>query len=189
MSFGLAGVLPLLLALSGSAGPFQNTPQQPRTIELDAATLAARTEAARSLIPLLEDVRQKASSRYEVDKGSPPDSPFAGRPTTLFSIAIGRKNEPVSPQVLKAMDRLIEWEPGNRTAAEETVLFDAWFSELSKRASAIATSRGLVTCDTACVVATLTELDDKWGSTAQQRPAARDRMLLETFTVAVKKTK
>jgi hypothetical protein len=178
-----------MLAPSGSGEPSQNTPQQPQAIELDAATLAARTEAARSLIPLLEHVREKASSRYTVEPGGAPESPFAGRPTTLFAITIGRKNHPVEPQVIRAMDQLLEWEPAVRTAREETEIFDAWLAELSKWASGIATKRGSLTCDTACVVRTVTDLDDWWASAGEQGSDRRDQMLLETFIEAVKKTK
>ena len=189
MSYGPASVPLLILALAFPGRPSQSTPQQPQTIELDAATLAARTEAARSLIPLLEHMREKATSRYTVEKGSAPDSPFARTQTTLFAITIGKKNEPVDPQVIQAMDRLLEWEPGDRTATAQTELFDAWLAELSKRVSAIATKRGRVTCDTSCVVTTVTALDDWWGSAEKHRPDNRDRMLLETLTEAVKRKK
>lgn len=192
MSLRLACLPLLVLVFStpGAAISAQSTPQQPpRTIELDAATLAARTEAARSLIPLLGDVREKAVARYQTEKGSVPDSPFAGTQTTLFAITIGKKNQPVDPQVVQAMDRLLQWEPGDRSSAEESALFDTWLAELSKRASAIATKRGQVSCDTGCVVKTISALDDSWGTVEKQRPDNRDQMLLETFTEAVKRKK
>jgi hypothetical protein len=178
-------VLALVVAFSGVAAMAQ-AQQQPRPIELDAATLAARTEAARSLIPLLEDVKEKAKTRYQVERGSVPDSPFAGTQTTAVAITIGRKNTPPDPQVIKAMEELLEWEPGDRSDTEKAALFDAWLSELSLRASAIATKRGLVSCDTACVVKTMTALDEGWGSAERQRPENRDQVLLDTFTEAVK---
>ncbi|HXW04807.1 MAG TPA: penicillin acylase family protein [Vicinamibacterales bacterium] len=189
MSLRLAGIPLLILGLASPASPSRSTPQQPRTIELDAATLAARTEAARSLIPLLEHVREKARARYTVEKGSVPDSPFAGTQTTLFAITIGSRNEPVNPQVIQAMDRLLEWEPGDRTATEQAELFDTWLTLLSKQVSIIATRRGWTTCDTSCVVTTVTELDEWWGSAETQRPDNRDRMLLETLADAVTRTK
>jgi hypothetical protein len=163
--------------------------QQPRAIDLDAATLAARTEAARSLIPLLKDVKEKAVARYEVGRGSVPDSPFTGTQTTAVAIAIGKKNTPVDPQVVQAMEQLLEWEPGDRSDAEQAALFDAWLAQLSRRASTIATKRGQVSCDTDCVVKTMTSLDDGWGSAEKQRPENRDQVLLETFTDAVKRKK
>jgi hypothetical protein len=163
--------------------------QQPRAIELDAATMAAHTEAARNLIPLLQPVKEKAVARYQTEKGSVPDSPFAGTQTTAVAITLARKNQPVDPQVVQAMEKLMKWEPGDRSAKEEAALFDAWMGELSKRASAIATKRGLVACDTGCVVKTVTALDDAWGKEERQRPENRDQMLLETFTEAVRRKK
>lgn len=180
----------LVLALSGIAAVAHAQGQQPpRPIELDAATLEARTEAARSLIPLLEDVKERAKARYQVERGSVPDSPFAGTQTTAVAITIGRKNAPTDPQVIKAMEEMLEWEPGDRSDTEQAALFDAWLTQLSRRASAIATKRGLVSCDTDCVVKTMTALDEGWGSAERQRPENRDQVLLDTFTDAVKSKK
>lgn len=178
----------LVLVLSGlGAGVSAQGQQPPRPIELDAATLAARTEAARELIPLLEEVKTKATQRYQVERGSVPDSPFAGTQTTAVAITIGRKNQPPDPQVIKAMEQLLEWEPGDRSDIEQAALFDAWLAQLSRRASAIATKRGQVSCDTECVVKTMTALDDGWGSAERQRGENRDQVLLDTFTDAVKR--
>jgi hypothetical protein len=187
MSPRTAGLTALVFVLSTQgAGLAAQSQQPPRPIELDAATLAARTEAARTLIPLLEDVKAKATARYQVGRGSVPDSPFTGTQTTAVAITIGKKNVPVDPQVVQAMDKLLGWEPGDRSATEEAALFDQWLTQLSRRASAIATKRGLVSCDTDCVVKTMTSLDDGWGSAEKQRPDNRDQVLLETFTEAVK---
>jgi hypothetical protein len=187
MSRRLLSVPPLVFLLSGLAAVAQAQGQQPpRPIELDAGTLAARTEAARSLIPLLEDVKEKAKARYQVERGSVPDSPFAGTQTTAVAITIGRKNAPPDPQVITAMEQLLEWEPGDRSATEQAALFDAWLAQLSRRASAIATKRGLVSCDTDCVVKTMTALDEGWGTAERQRPENRDQVLLDAFTEAVK---
>jgi hypothetical protein len=182
-----AGLLAVTFGvLAFGAGLSAQSQQPPQPIELDATTLAARTEAARTLIPLLEDVKEKATARYQVGRGSVPDSPFAGTQTTAVAITIGKKNTPVDPQVVQAMDRLLQWEPGDRSASEEAALFDAWLAQLSRRASTIATKRGQVSCDTDCVVKTMTSLDDGWGSAEKQRPENRDQVLLETFTEAVK---
>lgn len=177
----------IVLVVTGLAGAASGQgQQQPRPIELDAATLAARTEAARSLIPLLGDVKEKAQARYQVERGSVPDSPFAGTQTTAVAITIGKKNAPTDPQVIKAMEQLLDWEPGDRSNTEQAALFDAWLAQLSRRASAIATKRGLVSCDTDCVVKTMTALDEGWGTAERQRPENRDQVLLDTFTDAVK---
>jgi len=159
--------------------------QQPTTrIELDAATMAARTDAARAIIPLLHDVRERATSRMQVDTGGAPPSPFTGTQTTLFSVTLG-KRKPVDPQVVEAIDRLLKWEPGNRSATYEAALFDRWFDQLSARASSISTQRGQVSCDTACVARTMTALDETWGK-ASDRAETRDEVLLETLVEAVK---
>ena len=190
MSRRLLFVPTLILTLAGPAFAGQAQGQQPpRPIELDAGTIAVRTEAARSLIPLLEDVKEKAKARYQVERGSVPDSPFAGTQTTAVAVTIGRKNAPTDPQVIRAMEQLLEWEPGDRANTEQAALFDAWLAQLSRRASAIATKRGLVSCDTDCVVKTMTALDEGWGSAERQRPENRDQVLLDTFTEAVKSKK
>jgi hypothetical protein len=169
----------------------QQTPptqqQPPQVIDLDAATVAAHTDAARSLIPLLEPVRDKATQRLQVERGSVPDSPFTGTQTTLFAVTIGKKNQPVDPQVVQAMEKLLAWEPADRSAKEEAALFDTWMAELSRRASAMATKRGIVACDTNCVVETITALDDAWGKDARERSANREQVLFDTFVEAVKK--
>lgn len=179
---------PVFLA-SATPLPVAAAQQQPaRPIELDTASLAARTEAARSLIPLLEGVKEKAQARYDVGKGSVPDSPFTGTQTTAVAITIGKKNTPPDPEVVRALERLLQWEPGNRADAEQAALFDTWLAALSRRASAMATKRGLVSCDTDCVVDMMTELDDRWGS-EKQRSDDRDQALLDAFVEAVKQRK
>jgi hypothetical protein len=173
----------LFLAGLGNAAAQQQ--QQPRAIELDAETVAVRTEAARNLVPLLEGVRRRAQSRVDVKKGSVPDSPFAGTQTTLLAFSIGKKSVTVDPQVVQAMDRLLAWEPGNR-AAEEAALFDEWLDWLSVKTSALATKGGLVVCDTACVVREMTKPNEAWGSSASARADVRDQVLLDALTEAVK---
>ena len=191
MNFRVIFVAAMAIGLSLPAAADQAKPaqQQPQTIELDAASMAAHTQAARSLIPLLEPVKDKATQRYQVEKGSVPDSPFTGTQTTAVAVTVGKKNQPVDPQVVKAMEKLLDWEPGDRSAKEEAALFDAWMAELSKRASSIATKRGIVACDAGCVVQTMTALDDAWGKDARERSANRDQLLYDTFVDAVKKRK
>ena len=191
MNFRVVFVAAAAIGLSLPAAADQDKPaqQQPQAIELDAASMAAHTQAARSLIPLLEPVKDKATQRYQVEKGSVPDSPFTGTQTTAVAVTVGRKNQPVDPQVVKAMEKLLDWEPGARSAKEEAALFDAWMAELSKRASSIATKRGIVACDAGCVVQTMTALDEAWGKDARERSANRDQLLYDTFVDAVKKRK
>ncbi|MCC7242046.1 MAG: penicillin acylase family protein [Acidobacteria bacterium] len=160
--------------------------QQPTPIELDAATLAARTDAARAIIPLLGDVKRRVEPGVQAQTGTgSPTSPFTGTPTTVFSVTLS-KRPPADPQVVQAMDRLLKWEPGNRSAEYEAALFDRWFERLSSRASAQGTQRGLVSCDAGCVARTMTSLDGTWGKTDAERAEARDEVLLETLAEAVK---
>jgi hypothetical protein len=169
-----------LLLASGAAA----AAQQPTPIELDAATITARTEAARSLVPLLEDVKRRASSKITVKPGGAPDSPFTGTNTTLFAITVGQKSVPVDPQVIQAMDRLLKWTPGDRTAPEAK-LFDEWLNELSQKAIALTLRAAPTACDTGCVVQTMTKLDERWGESTRQRAEVRDQALLEALADAV----
>jgi hypothetical protein len=182
--FAVTISLSLLLASSAGAGA-----QQPTPIELDAATLSARTEAARSLVPLLQDVKRRAESRTTVQTGgATADSPFAGTNTTLFAITVGQKNTPVDPQIVQAMDRLLKWQPGDRTVPE-AALFDEWLNQLSRKATALSVQSSATICDTNCVVSTMTKLNETWGESTRQRAEVRDQALLEALTDAVKKTK
>jgi hypothetical protein len=171
------------------AGPTGVGAQQPRTIELDAATLSARTEAVRSLVPLLQDVKRRAESKVTVQPGgATADSPFAGTNTTLFAMTIGQKSTPVDPQVVQAMDRLLKWQPGDRTVPE-AALFDEWLNQLSRKATALSVQSSATACDTNCVVSTMTKLNETWGESTRQRAEVRDQALLEALTDAVKRTK
>jgi hypothetical protein len=177
------------ILVCGLAPSSPGAQQPPTRIELDAATLAARTDAARSIIPLLDDVKRRVESRTqaEVGGGAPP-SPFTGRTSTVFSVTLS-KRPPVAPQVVQAMDRLLKWEPGNRSAEYEATLFDRWFEQLSAKASALGTQRGIVACDAGCVARTMTALDETWGTAESERAEARDEALLEALTEAVKAVK
>lgn len=183
----VAAVVAAACAIAVQA-PLVRAQQPPTRIELDAATLAARTDAARAIIPLLEDVRRRADAgmQAQVGGGAPP-SPFTGQPTTVFSVTLSRRKA-VDPQVVSAMDRLLKWEPGNRSAEYEAALFDRWFDQLSAKASALGTQRGLVSCDAGCVARTMTSLDETWGRESG-RAEARDEVLLETLAEAVKEKK
>lgn len=161
--------------------------QQP--IELDAATIALRTEAARSLVPLLADVKERATSNVTVRPGGAPDSPFAGTQTTLLAFTISRRNTPVEPQVIQAMDRLLKWTPGDRADAEQARLFDEWLNQLSRRATGLRLKDNTGACDTACVVQTMTRLDETWGEQMRIRAETRDGVLLDAFAEAVKAVK
>ncbi len=182
-------VLPVVVASAILAGGLRTAGQQPQSVELDAATIAVRTEAARNLVPLLQDVKQRATSTVTVKPGGAPNSPFAGTQTTLLSFTIGKRNTPVDPQVVQALDRMLKWEPGDRSNEEQARLFDEWLNQLSRRATGLKLQTTTGACDTNCVVQTMTRLDDTWGEQMRDRAETRDGVLLDAFVDALKAAK
>jgi hypothetical protein len=179
--------LALLVALM-SEGPAAQQPGRP--VELDAATVAMRADAARNLVPLLEDVKKRAVNRTQIQMGGgAPDSPFAGTQTTLLSMTVSKRDTVVDPQVIQAMDRLMKWQAGDRASSADAALFDAWLSELSSKATALSLQSSGGACDTDCVVRTMTQLNERWGESPRTRGELRDQALLEALTAAVKSTK
>lgn len=178
----------LLVAGLLAAGGTGLAGQQPQPIGLDASAIAARAEAARNLVPLLEDVKQRATAAVNVTPGGAPDSPFAGTQTTLLSFTI-RRNTPVDPQVVQAMDRLLKWTPGDQSDEAQAALFDEWLAQLSRRATGLKLRDTTGVCDTTCVIQTMTRLDETWGERMRDRAETRDNVLLDALTDAVKAVK
>jgi hypothetical protein len=87
------------------------------------------------------------------------------------------------------MDRLLKWTPGDRSDEAQARLFDEWLNQLSRKATGLALQTSAVACDTACVVETMTQLDDTWGQTARDRAEQRDGVLLDALNEAVKNVK
>lgn len=153
------------------------------------ATVAQRQEAARALVPLLQDVKAHAQPGTTVKPGSAPNSPFTGQPSTLFAFTLSKRSVPVDPRVIDAMDRLLQWhttpaEPG--AAGDTLALFDRWLVELEARSSnalRLAGASGL--CDVNCVVARMTTLNEAWGSSPKTRGDVRDEMMLDALKAAV----
>ncbi|MCC7033371.1 MAG: penicillin acylase family protein [Acidobacteria bacterium] len=162
--------------------------QQPKPIELDATTLAARTQAARSLVPLLEDVKKRATAAITVQPGGAPPSPFTGQQSTLLAFTLS-KRPPVDPRVVQAMDRLLTWTPGDRSDGTQARLFDEWLNQLSLEATGLKLQTSPGACDTACVVETMTQLDETWGQSPRDRAEQRDGVLLDALAEAVKRVK
>ncbi len=184
-----AFVIAAVLMTTGAALSVHAQAQPPRTVELDAATLAARTAAAQRLVPLLKDVKNRATGRYNVQTGSAPNSPITGQQSTLFSVTVGKRDSTVAPEVVAAMDELMKWRAGDRSAAKEAALFDAWLEELSRKATALQLATTGGACDTGCVVKTMTELNTTWGESPRTRAELRDQALLEALTEVVKARK
>jgi hypothetical protein len=153
------------------------------------ATVAQRQEAARRLVPLLKAVQTHAQPTATVRPGSVPNSPFTGTQTTLFAFTFSKRNVPVEPRVITAMNRLLDWNVGASGHEAEARLFDRWLVELQTRSAAAVRLSGGGLCDLNCVVARMTTLDESWGSSPKGRDDARDELLLDALTAAVKNEK
>lgn len=150
------------------------------------ATVAQRQEAARRLVPLLRAVQAHAQPGATVRPGTVPNSPFTGTQTTLFAFTISKRNVPVEPRVVTAMNRLLDWNVGAGGHDEEARLFDRWLVELQARSAGAVRLSGGGLCDLNCVVARMTTLDEAWGASPKGRDDARDELLLDALTAAVK---
>ena len=149
------------------------------------ATTAQRNEAARALVPLLKEVRQRAAGGLIVQPSTVPDSPFTGTQTTLFAFSISRRSVPVDARVVAAMDRLITWNINDPNAAETGRLFDQWLGELQVKNAGAVLMRGGPPCDVACLTRRMTTLDESWGASPKGRADARDELLLDALMAVV----
>ncbi|MFN8061540.1 MAG: penicillin acylase family protein [Vicinamibacterales bacterium] len=152
-----------------------------------AARTAARKDAARTLIPLLRHVRQRATAATEVRPGSTPNSPFTGTQTSLFVFTVGKRSVPVDPAAVEAMDRLLRWKVGDPNATDDAALFDAWLDELALKSTAIGVGNDPATCDATCVVKRMATLDERWSPSPKNRAEARDEVLLDALVAAIRK--
>lgn len=149
------------------------------------ATAAERKEAARALVPLLEDVKAHAQPGATVKPGSVPNSPFTGTQTTLFAFELSKRSVPVDPRVVAAMNQLLAWNVAADGNEEVARLFDKWLVELEARSTGALQLSGGGLCDVQCVVRRVTTLDETWGRSPRDRAEARDELLLDTLRVAV----
>lgn len=185
----LTSALTLAAAIAAPVLAQQPAPSKPQQqVDIEAQT-AQRQVAATTVVPLLRDVRKQAQGGVQMRQGDPPNSPFTGTQTTLFSMSVS-KREPAPPEVLKALDRLIEWNPGDRMAEADARLFDDVFDDVSTRMLALgAQVEAGVKCDRACILSRLTKLDETWGPDPRRRAAVRDQMLLDAVTSVVEARK
>jgi len=149
------------------------------------ATKVQRDEAARSLLPLLSDVRRRAEAPVNVGPGTVPDSPFAGTQTTLFAFSVSKRTVPVDQRVVRAMEQLMAWNPGGPGNDATGHLFDEFLAALQTKNAGVALLRGEGPCDMNCVVRRMTTLDETWGTVSRGRAEARDEMLLNALTDVV----
>lgn len=166
----------------------QTPPSSPPPQIVLGATTAERREAARTLVPLLTDVKAHAAPGVQVTPGGAPPSPLTGRPSTLFAFTVSKKQVPVDPRVVAAMERLLAWNTSTPGVDDQAALFDRWLVELQSRAATSnLLSDGAGVCDLTCVVTRMTSLDERWGRAPNARADARDEMLLDAMTAAVTK--
>lgn len=137
--------------------------------------------AARALVPLLKGIQQRLRPRLGVGRGEPQPSPFTGTMTTIVSFGISKKEVPVDPKVVKAIDRLQAWKIDAQDQTAEAILFDHWLTQLTVKAAHV----GLLNCDAACVVQKFTEPDEAFGRSKKEREEMRDQLLLEALADAV----
>lgn len=150
------------------------------------ATTEERREAARALVPLLTAVKAHARPGVEVAAGGAPPSRLTGRPSTLFAFTVSKKQVPVDPRVVAAMDRLQAWNLSTPGVDDQAAVFDRWLMALQSRTAASnLLAGGAGVCDLTCVVTRMTTLDERWGRAPNGRADARDELLLEAMTAAV----
>jgi hypothetical protein len=176
-------------ALFGAAAPLaQEQPAAggPQSIVI-GATVAQRKEAARALVPLLNDVKAHATPGFTLEPGGAGRSPLTGQHSTLFAFTISRRSVPVDSRVVAAMDRLLAWDIGGPPAPATLQLFDRWLVELQARAASasVLQASGPGLCDVNCIVQRMTTLYETWGASPQGRRDSRDELLLDTLSAAV----
>ncbi len=179
----------VLVTTAASSWPAMGTASAQTPPIVLGATVAQRHEAARALVPLLEDVKAHAEPAVALRPGSAPNSPFTGQPSTLFAFTLSKRSVAVDPRVVAAMDQLLTWDVGASApngADENTRLFDKWLVELEARTSVALRLKGEAgLCDVNCVVSRLTTLNEAWGSSPKNRADVRDEMILEALKAAV----
>jgi hypothetical protein len=144
------------------------------------------THAARTLVPLLKDVRARVESRFSVEPGTLPPSPITGRQSTLFAVRIGIRSRQLDEKVVQAMDRLLRWDTRQPLGAEDHALVERWLEALQVKVLArLAAARLPVACDVECVVQRLTNPDSVFGASGKDRQEARDDLLLQALVEAV----
>lgn len=145
---------------------------------------------ARTLVPLLESVRSSIGPHITAAPGTLPPSPITGHSAALFAIRIGVDSVPVDEQVVKTIDRLLQWRKQPKPlSAEDQALIERWTDELRVKVVGRLAGRGLATapCDDVCVGRHLTNPETLFDGSRREREEERDRVLLDALTTAVLK--
>jgi hypothetical protein len=138
--------------------------------------------AARQLVPILRDVRRRLDPQLGVRPGTLPPSPFTGRNSTLFAVTIGVRSMEVDEAVLKALDRLLAWDPDEPLAPRDRELVAAWLDELQVRVlSRMAAGGQGMRCEDPCVVQHLTRPGTMFGATPREQVETRDAIMLDAL--------
>jgi hypothetical protein len=143
---------------------------------------------ARTLVPLLEDVRKAIGPRVTVEPGTLPPSPITGRSAALFAIRIGVDSLDVDERVVRTIDRLLEWRRTPKPFSDEEVaILTRWVDELRSRVAGRLLAQGKATtyCDDVCVAGHLTKPEGLFQGTPRQRAEERNRLLVEALAEAV----
>jgi hypothetical protein len=143
--------------------------------------------AAQVLLPLLKDLHQRLQPHFFARPGTLPPSPFTGQRTAVVAITVGREKVKVDDNVMRALERLLNWDPLSAPASPEAELFDKWLAELKVKTTAvIAVQAPQTTCDADCVIQRISHLDESFGRSKKQREERRYQLLLDALVAAVK---
>jgi hypothetical protein len=142
---------------------------------------------AQTLVPLLDAIRADLGPKVTIGPGTLPPSPITGRSAALVAIRVGFRDLEVEPEVLEAIDRLLQVQRRKETLAEaDRSLIERWVDELRVKVLARLAGRGqAVECDDLCLAGHLTQADAVFEGDARARKAERDYVLLEALRSAV----
>lgn len=179
-TLALALLLPLAFGGSSAARQIPMSTPAGNTQPDEVAT------AARQLLPLLRDVRRAIDGQVTAQPAALPPSPFTGRSSTIAAVRVGWDGREVSEDVIRAMDRLLAWNPDTPLVAADRALAEQWLEALRiKVVGRMAASARGVDCDQPCVVLRLSNPDTLFGATPDEQRATRDRLLVDAFVEAV----
>lgn len=147
-----------------------------------------RVDAARSLVPLLNDLERRMSGRLRLEPGTLPPSPFSGGRSTLFAFKIVEGRAELDDRVVRAIERLRAWAKAPDPAASEAAeLADTWMDHLLVTIGAFLPTEQAApgACDAACTAALLLKPGESFGRSRAEREEARDWVLAEALAAAV----
>ena len=142
---------------------------------------------ARSVVPLLKDVRRGIESKVSIEPATLPPSPITGRSSTLFAFRVGVKSIDVPPGVVEAMDRLLRWDARQPLSEADRELVERWRQALRIKilGRLAATGAKGVGCDDQCVTAQLTSPGALFGRSRREQIDGRNELLLNALSEAV----